>query len=225
MNLKTLKIALLFFIALSAYAVSAQNVEQPTFTAGDTWTLTTIDDWTQSERTVCKYTVLGVVPKFMRVRSECYSQSPTNSTAQKVALTGIPNISESTNPQDLNFIFRVGNQTSTRLFYNWPLSVGKKWDYIYRSSATVITTYTMNAQVVGWESLEIMGRPYRALKIVHTGTWANSSSPDIQSKVEYTLWYSPEFKRAVKYTYANEDTSGMPSFRTTELTSNIVVKN
>lgn len=71
---------------------------------------------------------------------------------------------------------------------------------------------TLNATVAGWEEIAVPAGKFRALKVDAPGTYQRVDVSGA-GKVRYMVWYVPEVKRWVKWTFENTNFRGEPLLR------------
>lgn len=212
----TAMIPLILAAALgSSLPAVAQSVAAPIAHLGDVRDYQTIDDWTNQVRREEHQEVVGVVPEFVRVRTE---QKNFNLRTNRLEPGSTEEV---TLRADLNTDFATRSGTARRLNFDWPLQPGKKWRYEYSypivgdNGAPLTLRTRMEAQVEGWETVTTPAGTFRALKVVHAGTMEASTAPGIVSRVGWTLWYSGEAGTYVKSTYQSDSAAGAPGARST----------
>src|ERR1051326_955339 len=103
------------------------------------------------------------------------------------------------NSTDKTSTGRVGGADSDDK-YEWvkfPLSVGSRWSFKgsgigYKGR---MNEYDYECRAEGWETIEVAGKSYRAMKIAITHTLRRH-----QETKDFTAWYVPEAKRLVRLT-------------------------
>ena len=70
-------------------------------------------------------------------------------------------------------------------------------------------------RVVGWETVEVPAGRYKALKIEGEGEYQRQ---DVfaAGRMRWQIWYAPEARRWVRFTYEDTDSRGQASQRFTE---------
>ena len=172
------RLALVFGACLFATLVAAQSekqtVERPDVKVGDAWTYVTMDLLTkipQRESTL-EITEVGEATITGKVRSD---------GKESVARYG-PDWSGASD-------FPI---------FSFPLEIGKKWKYrrSYMGSCGDAVD-EMEAEVKGWEDIEVPAGKFRALRVEHNGTF---NAPRCgYGKKHHWCWYVPSVKRFVRY--------------------------
>ncbi|TDK63536.1 hypothetical protein [Sapientia aquatica] len=211
-NSKILRIAVLFLATLNL--AHAQSVDAPTFVGGEKWEYQKRDLWTDkvSQRFTVK--ILGVSGDFVRRSFETTNIS-NNGEIMK------PQSSEMTGRADLNETVIFHGEKMTKLWYQWPLQPGKKWSFQFRAelapsapnAAPQIMTTNINAEVKGWETVEIASGKVKAIKIEYKSNWTTDSPASTGDTVN-TVWYCPELKTQVKNVFETFAADGSPQART-----------
>jgi hypothetical protein len=100
-------------------------------------------------------------------------------------------------------------------FANWPLAVGKKWDFKFvqnnKLGNRASSRWEYNTEVVAQEKVKVPAGEFEAFKIVSKGFWNNDTSGR-SGRAVVTSWYAPAARATVKVEF--ED--GF-SFNVTEL--------
>src|SRR5262249_11464972 len=98
-------------------------------------------------------------------------------------------------------------------FLNFPLRVGGSHDVTFeviaRRGGTARSRFQETIRIVGWEDVEVPAGRFRALKLEAKGTFFRLDA-SFGGWTRRELWYVPEAKRWVKYTY-EEGTRGPTS--------------
>ena len=215
---RTLVVGLL--VAVSATAVHSQSIQQPTYNVGDLWTHRLTDGWTGKVKQETSQTVIGLSGEFIRVNNAVKTLNPQS--GQLAA----PTLNDASQRSNFNFSYITNGQVSTRVNFDWPLVVGKKWTYEHATSSSsalatpVIFSYKTNAEVVSYEEVETTAGKFKAMKVVHKASWKESVNNEGTQILTY--WYAPLAKRYVKYTFETFSLDGLPGTKeTTELMSYI----
>lgn len=209
--------------ALSIYAVTAaaliatspatsQTISAPKVAIGDTWTYRIIDQWSGRPKGESTVTVIGVLDDFVRISSESKSIATNGSSTLNPT-------SETTTRANLDWVYLANGKPSTRVNFAWPLSAGKQWSYEYTipGANAISSTFRMTAEASEWEDVPTTVGKFKALKVVHSGTWETSNGA-ASGKVTWTYWYAPAIKNFVRYQSSITAADGTPGLReTTEL--------
>jgi len=98
---------------------------------------------------------------------------------------------------------RTSPTTFNKNLLPFPLYVGKKWQFSYRTKVTNV----VNSEVVTEQSITTQGGNFQALRIERNNQWAEAN-PVWGSRVHVTrgsYFYSSEAKVIVKYDSQNDD--------------------
>ena len=85
----------------------------------------------------------------------------------------------------------------------FPMRPGDRWPSRYKITfprEDYSTVQDRIARVEGWEDVQVPAGRFRALKVVAEGSSRRSDRP-LPGTVREVMWYSPEVKRYVKWTY------------------------
>lgn len=83
---------------------------------------------------------------------------------------------------------------------NFPLEIGKKWDYKYNMKNKVNGTpsrWQFDASVVAFEKVKVPAGEFDAYKIQAKGFWKNETS-GYSGRAQLTEWYAPSARTVVK---------------------------
>lgn len=95
----------------------------------------------------------------------------------------------------LRFPLRAGDSWNSRYDVKFP----RHGDFEVRHQRAV--------KAIGWEDVEVPAGRFRALKVVSAGTFQRLDVPR-SGTVEEIVWYVPEVKRFVKWTFENAGMRG-----------------
>ena len=87
--------------------------------------------------------------------------------------------------------------------FRFPMRPGDSWPSRYRVSFPRESYYSDQdriARVEGWEEVDVPAGRFRALKIVAEGASSRSDRP-LSGRTREVMWYAPQVKRYVKWTY------------------------
>lgn len=109
--------------------------------------------------------------------------------------------------------FADPKMTGRHIPLSFPLAPGKTWSFKYsynpQHSRDVFVEQT--ASVVGWEEVSVPAGRFRALKVVHDGTYrAIDSAFPWSGTIQEIYWYAPEARRVVKMEYRDTKGDGSP---------------
>jgi len=214
--MKTIVVAIVSLLAGSA--VSAQSVNAPKLTAGDTWTYRVTTEkgpsgWNESrdEITVSRVTSSSIY----------YTSKPSGSTQPpKESFAGL----DWSRARDVN-----GKETVVNKPFAFPLSAGKSWEVEYGEQHPTKThaseQWNHKYTVVGFETVEVPAGKFNALKVEAEGHWtaepeltqtvvqgaeSNANGVSMMTQTQKTrpepvtgrtykaFWYAPDVKRWVK---------------------------
>lgn len=161
-------------ISTIAAADDPASVPLPDVKIGDTWTFAVVDPISRTEQGEVSTTVLEVTDTSIVA-------APDSVFDRQWGIKRLRGVEFSPLEQ----------------IYSFPLVAGKKWShkpaYQYRNCG--ISTLTLDAEVIGWETVKVPAGTFRALRIDHTGRSSNScGSPALTRR----HWYVPELKMSVK---------------------------
>ncbi|AZQ64702.1 hypothetical protein EI427_20985 [Flammeovirga pectinis] len=92
-------------------------------------------------------------------------------------------------------------------FRDWPLFVGKKWQYesTWENNEGTTGKTAQDVEVVAYEALKVKGGTFKAYKLIYQGIVTNSRG--FKGEMTDTWWYAPELKTYIKH--INEDGHGV----------------
>jgi hypothetical protein len=211
---RSASILLMFISCCTLNTVNAQSVDAPVFTPGGHWDYQNYDLWSNRLTSRLATKVVGVSGDFVRMQYE------TTNVGDKGELMK-PTVTEATIRSELNAYTMFRGERMEKVFYKWPLEPGKKWTYQYKNdlppTGTATTPQTMttnvNAEVVGWETIEVPAGKFKVLKIIYK---ANTITENPFSTAASTSmqWYSPDVKGEVQSSFEAIGADGMPQART-----------
>jgi hypothetical protein len=177
-----------FFIGLAA-AHAQDAVPRPQVKPGDSWTYRRTDHLEKREA-ILKVEVTFANDKAIHVvQTDAAGDKETDATA-----TSEWNMVAS--PRDGFFTPHTG-------LFRFPLRPGASW----KSSYTVRfprqdleARHERTVTVAGWEDVRVPAGRFHALKVVSAGTVQRSDRPRPGTVTE-TVWYVPEVRRFVKWTF------------------------
>lgn len=105
-------------------------------------------------------------------------------------------------------------RTGSPRFYDYPLSVGKKWSFKYSQASKVgpqRTRWQYDAEVAAQERVKVPAGEFDAFKVVCTGFW-NSETGSASGRGQLRLWYAPAARGSVKLEF-----EGGTTYNVTEL--------
>ena len=156
-----------------AVAQDVTPVQLPDVKVGDTWTYVDLDRYTKEVKGEWTFDVVGVEDSSIKVE---FRMNGKNS-----ARTYGRDWSDSGNFQQLGFPMEVGKKWKSRISYN---------------SDCGRTTDDLEAEIKGWEDIEVPAGKFRALRIEHNGFYTGTRCEGGQKNRWY--WYVPSLKRFVR---------------------------
>jgi hypothetical protein len=188
-----------FFAAAFLCAVAqAQDVPRPDVRAGDSWTFRRVDYETQAvtgvfvtRATFANDRVIQIVSTPKGGEREIDSTFTAEWNQVSSANSGIfePH-------QDIfRFPLRPGNTHEARYEVKFP----QQGAYQVRHERKV--------RVVGWEEVQVPAGRFRALRVESEGTFQRVDV-SLAGRVKEVMWYVPEVKRYVKWTFENHGFRG-----------------
>lgn len=202
------------FLTASAGAQNRPDVvNRPDVKIGDSWTYQKIDNWTNIK--TMEYVVEVSAVSDMEIR-----------LTAKHRKSGV--VATITETLDLNMLTRESSGGASDRYipndgsYTFPFAVGKTWDAkTDYTRANRNGSYELTAKVVGWEQVKVPAGEFTAIKITKEGRYQSTSGGSSGTgRIKSTLWYVPEIKNAVKFSYEDSNwNGGLNSRDTTELLS------
>ena len=187
----------------NAFAQSIASVDRPELVIGDRWVFRYVDLYNNEELNKWDLKVTGLHDDSARFAGVTLA----NKDAAKVGKSYKTSASRSTLTFSDSLIVE-GKQ----LKFDFPLEVGKTWKYDYkirRNDGKGFTTFSVNAEVDGWEEVQVAAGKFKALKVTHTSAYSSEIGGQTYSgQVFKTYWYSPEVKQEVKYEYLERANGG-----------------
>ena len=191
-------------------AAFGQTIAPPTFKEGDAWEIQTLDMWSSRMTARTSKQVIGVSGDFVRLSYDTREVTKTGDITR-------PQESESTMRADLNVTVMFGSEKMEKLWYKWPLEVGKKWSSSYKQEYPASTsggvpqimTTVIDAEAKGWENVDVPAGKFKAFKIVYKATWT-TTNPTSNGSYLMTKWYAPEVKGEVQVTSDGFAADGSP---------------
>lgn len=99
-------------------------------------------------------------------------------------------------------------RTGSPRFYDYPLSVGKKWSFKYEQASKTgpqRTRWQYDAEVVAQERVKVPAGEFDAFKVVAKGFW-NSETSSASGPGRLSLWYAPAARGSVKLEFEGGNT-------------------
>jgi hypothetical protein len=182
--------AAFFVFVAAAHAQGDVPVQRPQVHAGDSWTY--------------RYTLYAPTNRTTIVDSQVtYADDRViHLVANDVA--GVKD-TDLTYTSDWNLVAsrRTGIYEPNSGMLKFPLRPGDSWPSRYRITfprEDYFTEQDRIARVEGWEDVQVPAGKFHALKVVAQGSSKRSDRPLLGS-VREVMWYAPEVKRYVKWTY------------------------
>jgi hypothetical protein len=105
-------------------------------------------------------------------------------------------------------------------FFRFPLQVGATYPAVYEFKmprhGALHLKHDRSVKVKGWETIEVPAGTFRALRIEVDGTFQRLDT-SVSGKARNVIWYAPEVKRWVKWTYEDETFRGRGNWEGFEL--------
>jgi hypothetical protein len=198
--------------SLIANTANSRTMLAPSYSVGDSWMIRESNLWTNKLIAEHKLSVVGVMGDFHRVEIE------TRTPFANGAGLELPKTSERTLRNSNNVIHTYNDKNTSFTKFDWPLSVGKKWQYSFISTTGI--HFTCAAEVEKAETLTVGNQAVPTLKVVHTVEWEQNK---VKGKSLWVYWYSDAVKNVVKSTAENFAFDGSPAGRTIEQTTSFEV--
>jgi hypothetical protein len=195
-----------FFIAATP-AQPQSDVPRPQVKAGDTWVYRRTDRL-QDHQAILKLQVTFANDKVIHVVQTNQAGDKENDATATAEWNTVASARDGAFTPDtglLHFPLRPGNRWSSSYTVKFP-----RQDYDARHERTVT--------VVGWEGVRVPAGTFRALKVVSEGTVQRSDRPR-PGEVTEIVWYVPEVRRFVKWTYQTRNRMGLAQSWEFELTA------
>lgn len=188
----------------NAFAQSPAPVERPEFVVGDRWVFRQVDLYNNEELNKWEHKVSGLHDDNVLFAGVTLA----NKDAAKVGKSYKASASRSTLTFPDSLIVE-----GKELKFDFPLEVGKTWRYDYkirRNDGKGFTTFSVNAEVDGWEEVQVPAGKFKALKVTHFIPYSTETTEGrrFSGQLLKTYWYSPEVKREVKYEFVDRGVAG-----------------
>ena len=192
----------------------AQSIAAPVAEEGNSWEFQTLDLWSGKTTSRMTRKTIGVAGEYARM---LYETTDVGKAGEFIK----PRVNEGTIRADLNSNIMYRGEKLERITYKWPLEPGKKWSYQIKedlplaANATTpqVITNNTDAEVKGWEVIEVPAGKFKALKLVYKNAWS-TENPVSKGISISTSWYCPEIKTVVQSTYESFGADGSPQTRT-----------
>lgn len=184
-----------FFVGVAS-AHAQGDVQRPQVKAGDTWVYRRTDH-IENRQAIVKLAVTFANDKVIHVVQ-------TNQAGDKEA--------DSTATAEWNMVAsaRDGVFTPNTGLLHFPLRPGNRWNSSYTAKfprEEYDARHERTVTVVGWQNVQVPAGSFRALKVVSEGTVQRSDRPR-PGDVTEVVWYVPEVRRFVKWTYESRSRMG-----------------
>lgn len=199
-----------FVIVMAVNSALAQSIEAPTLAAGDNWEFQHIDLWSSNLASRSTRKIIGSADGYIRVWVETQAVSQDGAVAK-------PQVAEMTMRADLNSSTNVGGEKLETVLYKWPLEPKKHWTFRTKrempnnvnGTQPFIFNVSNEAEVIGWEMVEVPAGKFKAIKIVYNGKVSVENSA-IRETILRTVWYSPDAKTDVLSITETFNVDGVP---------------
>jgi hypothetical protein len=184
-----------FFVGVAA-AHAQGDVQRPQVKAGDAWVYRRTDRIAKHEA-ILKLQVTFANEKAIHV--------------VQINQAGDKEI-DSTSTAEWNMVSsaRDGVFTPNSGLLHFPLRPGERWNSSYTVKfprQDYDARHERRVSVIGWEEVQVPAGTFRALKVVSEGSVQRSDRPRA-GKVTEVVWYVPEVRRFVKWTYETRNRMG-----------------
>jgi hypothetical protein len=203
-HVSSLRVLALFLLFIPNAALAQEQIQAPVFEEGDFWQFKVAD---KAGNGISSSNSRGIIPDgiyVFRASNKRFQVSRIVGNAE-IALEG---------PGLLSFLMGrrsrapQASQTSTSQELNFPLFVGKKWEYAYELNIPHGTRHrTVDIRVVGRESVDTAAGNFDAFKIEKTIQWPTASGlwGSAIENVQSVYFYSSETKSIIKYNSEGSD--------------------
>lgn len=196
------RVALVAPSAASAPPPSAGTVSEPGLRIGDRWVMRVVDGFNgQESRTFEERVESGTGRRLNLIQTTLTAASDSEGIGR---------------PQAVALDVATWSVRGARLLegdnmlMSFPLHVGKTWQYEFkaRGGGGVVQNVARTAEVTAWEEVRVPAGMFRALKIVHSGSWTNEGGRGYPGTETHTIWYAPDAKRWIKREVQQHDSRG-----------------
>ena len=197
---RSIAAAVVLFAALPAVCAAQSDapVAKPEVKAGDRWTYNWMNYWTNTpdftyelEVTFAQKDAILTVSK----RKGGERETDANWTSEWNAVSNARGMIFKPSSQGLKFPLRIGATYSGDFEMEQP----RLGAWLVRHERTM--------KVVGWEDVVVPAGKFRALRIEANGTFQRLDT-SIAGTAKTVIWYVPEVKRWVKFTYEDATNRG-----------------
>jgi hypothetical protein len=194
--------AFLSVVALCSAAPSADApLPRPQIKAGDSWSYRYVDYWTNKQILSFRESVSFANDRVIQMVDRPYGKKKeidTTYTAEWNVVSS-PNAGFF-NPDHgfLKFPLRVGDTHDARYVVKFPLrSAHGIWQ----------VRHERHVKVVGWEDVTVPAGTFHALRIEGEGSFERLDTT-LSGTAKEIMWYAPEVRRYVKWTFENSTPHG-----------------
>jgi hypothetical protein len=181
---------------LCAAAAQAQDVPRPDVKAGDSWTYRRVDYETRTVTGVLAGRVTFANDRVIQIVNQRQGgEVDTTFTAEWNQVTSANTGIFDPHQDILRFPLRPGNTHEARYEVRFP----QQGAYHVRHERKV--------RVLGWEEIEVPAGRFRALRVESQGSFQRLDR-SVSGTAKEVMWYVPEVKRYVKWTFENSTFRG-----------------
>jgi hypothetical protein len=204
---------LLVLAPVPCVAQSDAPVARPEVKPGDTWTYRRVDLWTNKPTATVETAVTFANEKVIQTTVRIAGQG-----------LGVEGESDSTQTAEWN---QVSSSTGSVFYphtgiFKFPMQVGSSWDAKYEwknpRQGAAHAIHDRKVRVVGWEEVVVPAGKFRALRIESEGSYQRTDMAN-SGTAKDIMWYAPEVKRFVKWTYEDASFRGRFNWWAFELTA------
>jgi hypothetical protein len=192
-------------VPLQASNISVQNaVEKPRFTIGDRWVSRGLVQWQDGVEVNDENSVESKISAVSGDNIELVRTTLSSKSGTDVGTPSRQKLDASTwttvNPNIVE---------GKEVILAFPLQVGKTWRYQYTVRDPRLDI-GMTAKVEGWEEVRVPAGNFKALKVVHEGSWSftNPYGEKWSGRIILTVWYAPEAKNIIRAEYHTRTSMG-----------------
>lgn len=181
---------------LCAAAAQAQDVPRPDVKAGDSWTYRRVDYETRTVTGVLAGRVSFANDRVIQIVNQRQGgEVDTTFTAEWNQVTSANTGIFDPHQDIFRFPLRPGNTHEARYEVRFP----QQGAYHVRHERKV--------RVLGWEEIEVPAGRFRALRVESQGSFQRLDR-SVSGTAKEVMWYVPEVKRYVKWTFENSTFRG-----------------
>jgi hypothetical protein len=191
-----------FFLLLLVPGLCAAQadapVARPAVKAGDRWTYNLMDYWSNRVTGTREWVVTAATDMIIQA---------------VVTEPGKPEYDESFTPEWNGVSTALGTYLPDTGLLIFPLRTGARYDaefeMIFGPQRNWRSKHSRKVHVVGWEEIAVPAGKFRVLKIVAGGSFQRLDT-SMAGTATWTVWYSPEVKRWVKFLIEDDILVGFP---------------